>query len=217
MALLNITLISSFHKIHGNCNPRELYKIIEHLQPDVIFEELSTNGFEIIYTPYYQPETIEAITVKQYLQKYPIKHFPVDNYPVNENDLLSDAQIIWDNSMEYRELWNEKLTRLNESGYYFLNSDKCTEIIDRLTRIEEAVLTETKNIKLLNEHKTEKLLHDKRETEMLRSIYDIASQHPFDKSVFICGAEHRQGIKKKLKEFETKESNKIKWTFFNEI
>lgn len=217
MALLNITLISSFHKIHGNCNPRELYKIIEHLQPDVIFEELSTNGFEIIYSPYYQPETIEAITVKQYLQKYPIKHFPVDNYPVNENDLLSDAQIIWDNSMEYRELWNEKLTRLNESGYYFLNSDKCTEIIDRLTRIEEAVLTETKNIKLLNEHKTEKLLHDKRETEMLRSIYDIASQHPFDKSVFICGSEHRQGIKKKLKEFETKESNKIKWTFFNEI
>jgi len=87
MTLLNITLISSFHKIHGNCNPAELYKIIERLQPYVIFEELSTNCFEIIYSPYYQPETIEAITIKQYLQKYPIKHFPVDNYPIHENDL----------------------------------------------------------------------------------------------------------------------------------
>lgn len=216
MAQSNITVISSFHKILGNCNPSELYKIIEHLEPDVIFEELSTDGFEIIYSPNYQPETIEVITIKQYLKTYPIKHFPVDNYPVNENDLLSDAQIIWDNSKEYRELWNKKLNRINESGYYFLNSDECTEIIDRLTKIEEAVLTETNNIKLLNEHRLEKLLHDKREIEMLRSIYNIASQHPFENSVFICGAEHRQGIRKKIQEFETKENKKIKWTFFNE-
>lgn len=216
MALFNITLISSFHKIHGKCNPEELYKIIEHLQPDVIFEELSTNGFEIIYSTYYQPETIEAITIKQHLQKYPIQHFPVDNYPVNEKDLLSDAQIIWDNSKEYRELWNEKLNRLKESGYSFLNSDECTKIIDRLNKIEEEVLTETKNINLLTEHKAEKLLHDKRETEMLRCIYDIATQHPFDKSVFICGAEHREGIRMKIKDFEKMENNKIKWTFFNE-
>lgn len=32
MAQLNITVISSFHKIHDNCNPSELYKIIERLQ-----------------------------------------------------------------------------------------------------------------------------------------------------------------------------------------
>lgn len=216
MAQLHITLISSFHKFHGNCNPAELYKIIENLKPDVVFEELSPNIFEIIYSPFYQPETIEAITIKHYLQNYPIKHFPVDIYPVNENDLLSDAQIIWDYSTEYRELWNIKLNRLNEGGYYFLNSNECTEIINKLTRIEETVLSEMKNTKLLNEHKTEKLLHDKRETEMLNTIYSIANQHQFDKSVFICGAEHRQGIRKKIQEFETKGNNNIKWAFFNE-
>jgi hypothetical protein len=66
MALLNITLISSFHKIYGNCNSGELYKIIEQLNPDVFFEELSNNGFEIIYSHNYNPETIEIITIKQY-------------------------------------------------------------------------------------------------------------------------------------------------------
>lgn len=217
MAKLNITLISSFHKIHGNCNPEELYKIIEHLQPDVIFEELSTNGFEIIYLPYYQPETIEVITIKQYLQKYPIKHFPIDNYQVCENDLLSDAKIIWDNSKEYRELWNKKLNKIKESGYYFLNSDECTIIIDNLFKIEEQVLTETNNLNLLREHNSEKLLSDKRELEMLKSIYNIATQNPFDNSVFICGAEHREGIRNKIKEFETTEKIRIKWTFFNEV
>jgi hypothetical protein len=216
MAQLHITLISSFHKIHGNCNPSELYEIIETLQPDIIFEELSNNVFEIIYSLYYQPETVEAITIKKYLQKYPIKHFPVDIYPANENGLLSDAQVIWGNSTEYRELWNKKLNRLFESGYFFLNSNECTEIIEKLTRIEESVLKETKNIKLLNEHIAEKLVHDKREIEMLRRIYDIGTQYPFAKAVFICGAEHRQGIRKKIAEFETKEKNRIKWTFFNE-
>jgi hypothetical protein len=52
---------------------------------------------------------------------------------------------------------------------------------------------------------------------MLRRIYDIATLHPFDRSVFICGAEHREGIRKKIKNFGKKESNRTKWTFFNEI
>jgi hypothetical protein len=130
---------------------------------------------------------------------------------------LSDPQIIWDNSIEYRELRNKKLNRFKESGYYFLNSDECTKIIDRLTKIEETVLNETKKFNLLTEYKAEKLLHDKREIEMLRRIYDIATLHPLDRSVFICGEEHREGIRKKIKNFGKKESNRIKWTFFNEI
>ncbi len=40
MAQLNITVISFFHNINGICNPLELYKIIKHIKPDVIFEEL---------------------------------------------------------------------------------------------------------------------------------------------------------------------------------
>jgi hypothetical protein len=86
-------------------------------------KNILTNVFEIIYSPCYQPETIEFIAIKQYLQHYPIRHFPVDNYPVNEKDLLSDAQIIRNNSKEYRELWNKRLNQINESGYYFLNGD----------------------------------------------------------------------------------------------
>ena len=214
--MFNITLISSFHKIHGKCNPEELYKIIEILQPNIIFEELSNNIFEILYSPNYQPETIESITIKKYLQQYPIKHFPVDNYPIKETDLLSDAQIIWDYSSEYRNLWIEKLKRLNVNGYYFLNSSECTDMFNKLATIEEMVLSETNNLKLLNEQKKEKILHDIREKEMLRTIYNIASQIPFDKAIFICGAEHRQGIMQKIEYFETTGNIKLNWTFFNE-
>lgn len=214
--MYNITLISSFHLIQGKCNPDELYKILEKLQPQVIFEELSDKGFEIIYSPLYQPQTIEAIAIKRYLQQYPIKHFPVDNYPVSENDLLSDPKIIWDNSSDYRDLWIQLLKIISERGYYFLNSHECTEVLDRLATIEESVLSELNNLELLSQLNTEKSLHEKRETQMLRTIFSIANKYPFDKAIFICGAEHRQGIKMKIRDFEVNEQIKLNWTFFNE-
>lgn len=215
--MFNITLLSSFHKILGKCNPGELYKIIEEIQPEIIFEELSYDNFDIIYSVGYQPRTIEAITIKNYLQKHSIKHLPVDNFPIKETDLLSDAQIIWDSSSEYRELWNKKLLKLSQEGYKFLNSYECTEMLDRIRMIEETVLTQTQNTKLLNEHKTEKTLHDKRESEMLRAIYKYSKQYSFDKALFICGAEHRQAFKQKIKEYEANESLKLKWTLYNDI
>lgn len=214
--MYNIILLSSFHKIYGKCNPDELYKIIEEIQPEIIFEELSYGVFEMIYVAGYQPQTIETITIKKYLQKYPIKHFPIDNYPINETHLLSDAQIIWNNSSEYRDLWNQKLLKLNQDGYYFINSKVCTEILNRIRTIEETVLTQLNNLKLLNEQKTEKALHDKREDEMLRNIYNYSKQYPYDEALFICGAEHRQPLRHKIKEYDAKESLKLNWNFFNE-
>lgn len=215
--MFNITLLSSFHKIYGKCNPGELYKIIEEIQPEIIFEELSYGVFKIIYSGGYQPQTVEAITIKNYLQKYSIKHFPVDNYPIKESDLLSDAQIIWESSSEYRDLWNKKLLRLSQDGYKFLNSNDCTEMLDRIRIIEEAVLTQTNNEKLSNQHKAEKALHDKRENEMLRAIYNYSRQYQFDKALFICGAEHRKQLRQKTKEYEADDSLKLKWTFYNDI
>lgn len=215
--MYNITLLSSFHKIHGKCNPIELYKIIEYIHPEIIFEELSYDIFDIIYSSDYQPQTIEAITIKKYLKEHSIKHFPVDSYPINGDELLSDAQLIWNNSSEYRDLWNKKMSKVNQDGYIFLNSNECTEMLDRIQIIEETVLAEINNTKLLNEHKTEKELHDKRENEMLRNIYNYSRQYPFEKAIFICGAEHRQPLKQKIKEYEAKESPKLNWTFFNEV
>ncbi|MBB6609706.1 hypothetical protein H7F15_01530 [Pontibacter sp. Tf4] len=214
--MFNITLLSSFHKIHGKCNPHELYKIIQEIEPEIIFEELSNVGFDIIYSAGYQPQTVEAITITHYLRTHSIKHFPVDNYPIKETELLSDAQIIWDTSSEYRDLWNQKLLRVNQDGYVFLNSNECTAMLDRISTIEEAVLTEINDLKLLNQHKAEKILHDKREYVMLSNIYNISKQYPFERALFICGAEHRLPFRKKIKEFISKETLKLEWTFYND-
>lgn len=215
--MFNITLLSSFHKIHGKCNPDELYTIIEKIHPEVIFEELDYDEFGTIYSAGYQPYTIEAITIKKYLQEHLIKHFPVDNYPINETDFLSDTQIIWDNSSEYRALWNHNLLKIRQDGYYYINSNEQVEILNRIGIIEETVLTKLNNAKLLRELKKEKALNDTRENEMLRSIYNFSKQYPYDYALFICGAEHRKPLKQKIKEYAEKGSISLNWNFFNEL
>ena len=215
--MYNITLLSSFHKILGKCNPDELYKIIEAIQPEIIFEELCFDRFNFVYSKDSIPNTIEVFTIKKYLQNYYINHFPVDTYPINEANLLSDTQVIFDNSNEYSELWRQQLSNIEQHGYTFINSNDCIEILDKMRIIEKTVLSETNNAKLLNEHKTEKRLHDKRENEMLDNIYNYSKQYPYRKAMFICGVAHRKPLKRKIQEYEIQENLKLNWIFFNDI
>ncbi len=213
--MYNITLLSSFHKIIGKCNPDELYKIIEEIRPEIIFEELSYNTFPIIYADGFIPESLEAFTIKEYLKKYPIKHFPVDTYPINETDLFNGADIISNKSIEYTKLWDEQVSMIQQGGYSFLNSNNCIELLERIRIIEENVLLEINNMKLSRDYKSEQELDDKRENEMLRNIYSFSKQYPYIKAMFICGAEHRNSIMQKITEIEAKEKLKLNWTFYN--
>lgn len=211
-----ITVISSFHINLGKCNPDELNKIIEEVQPEIIFEELCYDTFSLVYADDSIPMTIEAIAVKKYLRKYPIKHFPVDTYPLNESDLFNGANEIAKRSPEYVKLWREQVTLISENGYNFLNSNGNIELLDKIRKVEETVLSEINEVKLSREYYSERELHNKREYEMLRNIYNYSKQYQYNKAIFICGAVHRKPIKLKIQEYETKEMPKLNWTFYND-
>jgi hypothetical protein len=213
----NIIVISSFHNQLGKCSPDELYRIIEEIQPEIIFEELCLDTFSMVYADDSVPNTIEAIAIKKYLRKYPVKHFPVDTYPDNESDIFNGADEIAKRSSEYMKLWNEKLSMISLYGYEFLNSYECIELIDKTKEIEETVLSKINDVNLSREYESERILHNNREYEMLKNIYDFSKQFNYNKATFICGAEHRKALKVKIQEFETKERQKLNWTFYNEI
>ncbi|TVR84636.1 MAG: hypothetical protein EA412_00255 [Chitinophagaceae bacterium] len=213
----NITVISSFHNHLGKCNPDELYRIIEEIQPEIIFEELCLDTFSRVYADGSVPNTIEAIAIKKYLRKYPVKHFPVDTYPINESDFFNGADEIAKRSSEYLKLWNEKVSMITKYGYDFLNSNDCIELIDKIKEIEETVLSEINDVNLSREYESERILHNNREYEMLKNIYDFSKQFNYNKATFICGTKHRKALKLKIKEYETKEKLKLNWAFYNEI
>ena len=132
----NIFLLSSFHKELGKCNSNELYKIIEEIRPEIIFEELPNDIFDIIYTKGYKPESLEAITIKKYLEKYHTQHIPVDTCEINEIDLFNRYDIIWNKSIEYQNCLNKQLSMVNQYGYSFLNSDDHAELLNKMHTIE---------------------------------------------------------------------------------
>ena len=211
----SITLVSSFHKNLGSCNPNELYKIIQGIQPEIIFEELSVDTFSSVYAKGYIPKTIEALAIKNYIRKHAIMHFPVDTYPIRESDLFNGADLIAKKSVEYVKLWKEKVSMIIERGFTFLNSNACAELMEKISDIEERVLIEMNNEKLSREYISENELNSKREYEMLKNIYDYSCNYQYSKAMFICGVKHREPLKKKIKEYEKKQNLNINWKFYN--
>ena len=78
----NITLISTNHSESGRCNSAELFKIIESLRPEVIFEEMPSKLHSLVYSDSFpalpDDAPLELKCVKNYLQKYDVKNIPVD-------------------------------------------------------------------------------------------------------------------------------------------
>jgi len=213
--MYNITVISSFHNNIGNCNPNELLKIIDDLQPEVIFEELNIDSFNRIYSEGNSPNSNEAKAIIRYLKKYPIEHIPVDTYQFEYSELFDGGNKIGRINSEYKYLWCEHLSRINKHGYTYLNSNDCIKNVDRLKKLEISTLDKINDEKLIASYKKELIINEKRNFEILRNIYHYCKQKPFDKAVLICGVDHRLGLKQKIREFRSSDNFKLNWYFYN--
>jgi hypothetical protein len=212
--MYNITLLSSYHLKLGKCDSDELYNIIEKIQPEIIFEGVYSDVFDIIYAEGYNRKSLEAIAVKNYLKKYQIVHVPVDTYEINETDVFNGYDVIWDRSIEYAELFKQRLSMISQFGYSFLNSNSCAELFDKMHVIEKNVLFEMNDTKLFHQYKSYTELHDKRDIEILHNIYNYSKQHQYNNALFICGTEHRKSIMQKIQGYERQEKLKLNWSFY---
>src|SRR5688500_15134416 len=77
--MCDINLICTRHNEGGNCNSDTLFGIIESINPDIIFEELSKDNYDSSYKEQ-SLITLETSAIKKYLQYRTITHIPVDTY-----------------------------------------------------------------------------------------------------------------------------------------
>lgn len=211
----NIKIICSFHTEIGKCNPAELYRIIENIRPEVIFEELPINIYQSIYSGQKPPQTVESKAVLAYSNNYIVKHFPVDTYNFDINELFSDYEFIMRHSTEYIELFNKLIATVGNLGYDFLNSEKCTTLLSKLKSLELKVLTENSNKELLISYKNEKDIHEKRETEMIKNIINYTFNNPFNNAILICGTDHKEGLLKKIEEYSIEHNSQVNWSVYS--
>lgn len=217
--MYSITLIGTHHSEIGKCNSDELYRIIESISPDVIFEELSPEVFNRFYNGKQFPgDPPEVESIKRYLRNHNIEHVPVD-IDVNQELSIMDIKYMFGTFKKYdayKELDDQIDNMIAKDGFSFLNSKKCEEMFEE-KKITEKNLMEfmaNKNqlIRIWNLFYEE---HENRDNEMLKNIYNYCKQNSFNRAIFTLGVGHRNSIIQKIQEYEKKEEFKLNWTFYD--
>jgi len=214
----NITLISTTHSESGKCTSDELYKIIESINPKVIFEELTIDLFDKIYNKHFPHNILEVKCIQNYINNHNIIHIPVD---IDASPNLSNNEIhyMYDSFKKYhvyKSLEQEQNSLIELCGHAFLNSKKCSDLFDKKMQTEKYLLgfgTDKNN--LIRIHNLFHEEQDKRESAILRNIYDYAIENPFSTAVFLIGAAHRTSLIQKINGLETTEELKLNWKLYN--
>ncbi len=213
MQLPRITLISTVHKEIGKCNSEELCKIIETLNPDVIFLEAFENSYsnyhDLLLSQFgvYQ-ERLEFKALQIYSQNHTFQYVPVLNIELSD-EFETKLEIV-SNNIDYRSLMDNYILLETENGFQFLNSNKQITYQEQMKELENRIIDNTVMYEKANES------IDAYEHSMLRNIYLFCKDNSFESAIFMCGAGHRKTITQKIKAYETEEKLKLNWTFYND-
>jgi hypothetical protein len=218
--MYNITLVCTRHEELGKCNPIELYKIIESLNPEIVFEEIPPSYFE----QYYIQKTrnnLETDTISKYLETHKIEHIPVDSDDVPSESMFQKNARIHKriegradvNGFHYRNFIDRHITHAKTYGFRYLNSINCSYHFDEIHDAIEKGLQKLGDDELFQFHELWKGIIENRDNEMLKNIYNYSKKNSYDKAIFTVGAAHRKSIMEKIEEYERKEEFKLNWTF----
>lgn len=232
--MYNITLIGTIHSENGLCNAGELHKILEEINPEVIFDELPSDAFDMYYSDssdiyyinsillnrYPQELPLEVKCLKKYKQTHNIKIIPVD-IDVRQNLSKCHGEIMFMTQTffkyeEYRTLNNGKETSIKQEGFHYLNSDSFLDFLEKKEVMEKNTMeSEIQRGRLLDVYKlfhTEQ--YDNREKAMLENIYNYSKEDQYNQGVFLIGAEHKKSIMQKITEYEKLSEIKLNWMMY---
>jgi hypothetical protein len=214
----NITLISTNHTESGKCNADELYKIIESIKPEIIFEELPSKSFNDYYNGKPSSVTLEVKCIKNYLQNHNIEHIPVDDIAdPNRHPLERLMFKKFERDTEYKKLKYEHNLLKKQKGFDYLNSHKCIDIVEKWILEEKRILGffDAHNNTFLDTYKLFYEDVNNRENSMLQNIYNYSRENQYNQAVFLLGAGHRKSIMQKIAGYEKMTEIKLNWKIYS--
>jgi hypothetical protein len=208
-----ITLLGSIHKENGRCSSAEMARILEHIQPEVLFQEVPFR--ELLGKNYSYAQTIlEIRAISEHLKRHTVLQIPVDTLAVSPHedekfnrtiDRVSRA------SQEFRSLWDDAQSLKNAGGFEYLNSRSNDALLRRSDRIIMRTLQELNDERLAKGYAEWKNHNSKRDDAMISNIYEFCRQSNFKKGVFLFGSGHRQSLIRKIRTVRKKEAGIINW------
>ena len=210
----NINLICTAHKIIGKCIPEELYKIIQKINPEVIFEEIDFSRKNDFFRNQYV-KTIETFVIVKYLQNYNCIHIPVETYDIPDIyiDYEDYLNKIFTEENIYKEFNKIIINGIKEKGFFFLNANECSNTFEEINNYKENYINNLNDENINNIYKSWLAIENNRENEMLRNIYDYSRNNNYNSAIFITGARHRKSLINKIKEYEINNKIKLNWEY----
>lgn len=211
-----IIIIFTAHKEFGAFSSSSLIKILEALQPDLIFLEASPDDYhqQFVVRNY---DSLESKALFNFQKTNDVDIIPTGTSKSKEFLIESHMKyqrlnraIEVHSTAQYRGKYTQRESKENMEGFAYINSEEYGEVQKELNLEEKIILEETENIEFIKLYEWWHALHDERESEMLTNINNHCLNMLFEKAVFLIGAEHRNSIINKTKELVT---DNIKWRY----
>lgn len=229
--MYNITLVGSIHKEYGKCNSDELYKLIELIKPDVIFDELPVHFFNMFFDDsfeaYYANSVLnnrhppavplEIQCLRKYIGNHNAKVIPVDVDVTKELNIyqkeISQMYSTYFQNEDYKKLEDQKEAMLAQKGFNYLNSLDFLEFLEKREILEEEIrISEIQNSRLLKiSNLFRNVQYHIRENAMLHNIYNYSQKNEYNQAIFLVGADHKRSLIQKITEYEKEAEFKLNW------
>ncbi|MBO0324053.1 hypothetical protein J0X14_17220 [Muricauda sp. CAU 1633] len=207
----HITFISTIHKEIGKCNTKELFKIIDKLNPEVIFLE----AIDETYSDYEHwifsnfgvfHEKLEISAIQNYHYHSTFQYVPVCVNGLSEA-FHKKVNLVCKNR-ELQKLIDNFNYLAAENGFEFLNSLECINLQEEMRELES---------RILNNDEMDKIIRadiEAYENPMIQNINSYCKKNHFNSGIFMCGAAHRKSIIEKIDKSMVTEEENISWTIF---
>ena len=215
--MFNVTLFCTKHGEAGNCNVIELYKIINALTPEIIFEEIPPCIFDEYYK-HMTSDKLESNAIKLYLSDHDIKQIPVDLDVIMSQSFWKNNRNMFEQiereNYNFRKLCDYDDFYSRTYGFNYLNSVYCENIYINMYNEMEATIKNSNKKGFIDAFEEWNRINEERENEMVSNIYNYCTENLFDKGLFMIGSAHRKSIINKIKIHTEKEKVRINWNYF---
>ncbi len=217
----NVAVIFTQHESNGMCNSDELFKILWSLQPDIIFEEIGYEAYDLIYVQQIRTK-LESTAIMLYQFTKDVEYLPVDTFVHPDgyyrglNHLLDTIEKYLKKSERLTRAFNQLKYQSQAVGFPFLNSDPYDTLMDELESEENLILAEIADDNLNQLAHLRNEVNSKRDEVIIDNIYKYGEEKAFQTGILLIGAGHRRSIKKKLDKIEPRYGVEIKWHFLTE-
>lgn len=209
-----LIVLGTSHSEGGACKSEGLYKIIQEINPDVVFCESSPKKLPL-YIKRTDVITPEIEVIKKLIKEKSIKVVPID---VDEDPFDKRLEAMFSLFKRRMKVYsNANNMRLNETylkGFSFLNSVDSDKIFRDQNDMENYFINEVKNQELSDFYNKWLKWNDLRENQWINLIDKYFEINKFKKAVFLVGAGHRYRLMEKIENMQDKNRILVDWDFF---